>query len=204
MKVTAPYEIEKSNVMVKNIMEVLENTFLSPFYDELDAAKIYNIVFGQPVDDSIKENLLSIEEASKQLISEYIEKISTETYSESTMMDKIKQYEIKNFTAFNLSFKVKRNVKTTEIRLQGDILSKLVQSSYRNLLKYLLAPVCLALGNSDGTIRKTCKSKLYDTAIYDLVTVDKTNLPGHDFMNTYFLDLAVVVRKQLFKGLFYN
>ena len=51
-------------------MEVLENTFLSPFHDEIDAAKLYNIVSGQPVDDSIKENLLSLEETGKQLMSE--------------------------------------------------------------------------------------------------------------------------------------
>ena len=35
----------------------------------------------------------------------------------------------------------------------------------------------------------------------DLVTVDKTNLPGHDFMNMYFLDLASIVRTKL-KGCF--
>ena len=83
--------------MVEHRMEVLKNTFLSPFYDELDAAKLYNIVSGQPVDDSIKENLLSLEEAGKQLMSEYIERMSIETYSESTMMTS------------NLSLKVKWN-----------------------------------------------------------------------------------------------
>ena len=67
-------------------MEVLENTFLSPFHDEIDAAKLYNIVSGQPVDDSIKENLLSLEEAGKQFVSEHIERMSTETYSESAMI----------------------------------------------------------------------------------------------------------------------
>ena len=41
--------------MVENIMEILENTFLSPFHDELDAAKLYNVASGQPVDDFIKE-----------------------------------------------------------------------------------------------------------------------------------------------------
>ena len=55
--------------MVENRMEVLENTFLSPFHDELDAVS-FNIVSGQPVDDSIKENLLSLEEAGKQFMSE--------------------------------------------------------------------------------------------------------------------------------------
>ena len=87
---------------------------------------------------------------------------------------------------------------------EGDILGKLAQSSYsnnayvdvENLLKYPFAPVCLALGNSDRAIRKTCKSKLYNTAMSYLETVDKTNLPGH-VMNMYFLDLAAVVRTEL-------
>ena len=91
--------------MVENRMEVLENSF----YDELGAAKLYNIVPGQSVDDSVKENLFSLEEAGKQLVSEYIERMSTETYSESTMMGNIKQYKMKKFTASNLSCKVKRN-----------------------------------------------------------------------------------------------
>ena len=55
-----PSDIKMSNVMVENRMEVLENTFLSPFHDERDAAKPYDIVSGQPVDDSIKEHLLSL------------------------------------------------------------------------------------------------------------------------------------------------
>ena len=87
--------------MVENRMEVLENSF----YDELGAAKLYTIVSGQSVDDSIKENLFSLEEAGKQLVSEYIERMSTETYSESTMMES------------NLSLKVKWNKKAIEIRL---------------------------------------------------------------------------------------
>ena len=64
-------------------------------------------------------------------------------------------------------------------------------------MKFSLAPVCLALGNSDGRIRKTCKLNLYGTAMYDLVTADKTYLPGHDVMNTYAIDLAVAVETQL-------
>ena len=55
----------------------------------------------------------------------------------------------------------------------------------------------MALGNSDGRIRKTCKLNLYGTAMYDLVTADKTYLPGHDVMNTYAIDLAVAVETQL-------
>ena len=115
-KLLRPSEIKKSNVMVENIIEVLENTFLSQFHDELDAAMLPNIVSGQTVDDSIKESLLSLGEAGKQLISEYIEIMSTEINSESTVMNKIRQYKMKNLTASTLSFKVKQNEKNTETR----------------------------------------------------------------------------------------
>ena len=62
-----------------------QSTFLSPFYDELDVAQLYDIVPGQRVYDSIKENLLSIEETDKQSMFECMERMSTETYSESTL-----------------------------------------------------------------------------------------------------------------------
>ena len=62
---------------------------------------------------------------------------------------------MKNFTASNVSFKVKWNGKTTKIRLHRDIVS------YRNNayvdVQNLFEIFCLALGNSDGTTRKTCK-----------------------------------------------
>ena len=117
------------------------------------------------------------------------------------MLHKIKQYKMKNFTASNLSFKNKRNERTIKIQLQRDLLGKLFQSSNRNnayadvenLLIHPLAPACLVLGNSDGTIRKICKQKLHDTAS---VTVDKAKLPVH-IMNAFFLDLAALVRTQL-------
>ena len=35
---------------------------------------------------------------------------------------------------------------------------------------------------------------LSDTAMSELVTVDKTNLCGHDAMNMYFLDLTANIR----------
>ena len=76
-KLQHPPEIKKSNVILENIMEVLQNKFLSPFHDKLDAAKLYNIISSQPVDNSIRKNILSIEEIGKQLMHEYIERMST-------------------------------------------------------------------------------------------------------------------------------
>ena len=58
-------------------MEVLENTFPGLFHDELDAAKLCNIVSGQPVDDSIKGKPFPLEEASRQSMSDYKERVGT-------------------------------------------------------------------------------------------------------------------------------
>ena len=116
-KLMRPSEIKKSIVMVENIVEVSENTFPSPFHDEVDAAKFYNIISGQPVDDFIKGSLLWLEKAGKQSMSEYIERLNTESFWKNND-GQIKQYKMKNFTASNLSFRVKWNGKTTEIRLQ--------------------------------------------------------------------------------------
>ena len=90
--------------------------------------------------------------------------------------------------------KIKWNTKNTVVQFY---FRNNAHVDVENLLKYPLEPVYLALGNSHGTMRKKCKSKLYHTEMYNLVTVDKSNLPGHDVMNTYFLDLAAVVRTQL-------
>ena len=92
-KLLCPSEIHKPIVMEENIIKVLENTFLNPFNNELDATKLYNIVSGQLLHDSMKDSLLSREKAGKQLMFEYVERMSTETYSEITMMDNIDQYK---------------------------------------------------------------------------------------------------------------
>ena len=92
-KLLCPSEIHKPIIMEENIIKVLGNTFLNPFNNELDAAKLYNIVSGQLLHDSMKDSLLSREKAGKQLMFEYVERMSTETYSEITMMDNIDQYK---------------------------------------------------------------------------------------------------------------
>ena len=65
------------------------------------------------------------------------------------------------------------------------------------LLKFPLVLAYLALGNADRKIRKINKSNLYDAAMYDLPIVDKSNLPEDDIMDTYFLNLAAALRRQL-------
>ena len=63
--------------------------------------------------------------------------------------------------------------------------------------KLTLSPPYLALGSRDGAITKTCKSKLYVAAMYDLAVFDKSNFSEDDIMDTYFLDLASAIKRQL-------
>ena len=63
--------------------------------------------------------------------------------------------------------------------------------------KLPLSLAYLALGNGDGTITWTCKSKLYVAAMYNLAIFDKSNFSEDDIMDTYFLDLASAIRRQL-------
>ena len=88
--------------------------------------------------------------------------------------------------------------------MQRDILGKLIRSSfdtnsYINVenLTYPLGTVSLALSCLDGTIRKKCKSKLYEAAMYDLMIEEQNRLAGKSVMNTYFLDLPACVRAML-------
>ena len=62
------------------------------------------------------------------------------------------------------------------------------------LFTYPLGPVSLALSCLDETITRTCKSKLYKAAMYDLLIVEQNKLPAKSVMNIYFLDLADGVR----------
>ena len=73
--------------------------------------------------------------------------------------------------------------KSKEIAYQRDILGILVYQSYANktgvdiekVFTYPLAPVAMPLCTPDGSNRKTAKSKLYDAAMEDEVTIIDSN-----------------------------
>ena len=90
------------------------------------------------------------------------------------MMGVIKKNKIKYLSSSNASVKVqKKKGETTGTKMQRDILGKLFWSSLDTnssinveiLFTYPLGPVSLALSCLDGTIRKTCESKLYEAAM---------------------------------------
>ena len=55
-KMLRPKEIEQSNLMVEEVVEVLEESFLNPFSDALDKNQLYNIVSGKTISTEIQLN----------------------------------------------------------------------------------------------------------------------------------------------------
>ena len=56
-KCLRPSQIIKSNKIVCCIMKCLVSQFTSPFCDDFDLRRLYNLVSGEPVSDSIAESM---------------------------------------------------------------------------------------------------------------------------------------------------
>ena len=59
-KLLHPKEIKRSNLIVEQVANVLEETFLKPILKELDNNQLFNIVSGKPVSAEITESLISV------------------------------------------------------------------------------------------------------------------------------------------------
>ena len=150
--------------------------------------------------ESVTESLMSLEENGLVLKHEFERRmIGT---ADKSFFCPIKKHQVFNFESTNKRVVVKKDGKQKEIACQRDVLGHLVSLSYKSksgidlekVLAYPLAPVSVPLSTYDGTIRKTVKSKLYQTAMSDLQIVNATDLPAEHHLNTYFLDLIASIR----------
>ena len=190
---------------MEEVIKLLEETFLNPFSDGLGKNQLYNIVSCKTVSIEIKDSLITIDEQGQEMILEYIQRMNKDNVTDSGMMDVIRKSLMKYFSSSNVLVKLQKKGEAREIKMKRDILRKLVRSSFdtnshinvETLLTYPLWPVSLALSCSDGTIRKKCKSKLYEATMYDLSILEQNKLLSKSVMNTYFLDLPGCVRTML-------
>ena len=60
-----PKEIEQNNSMAQEIVEVLQETSLNPFSENLDKNKPYHIASGKAVSTEIEDSLLTLDEKRK-------------------------------------------------------------------------------------------------------------------------------------------
>ena len=119
----------------------------------------------------------------------------------------LSRFKLENFENSCIKATITKDGKSKEIAYQRDILGILVSQSkikkYANktgvdmekVFTYPLAPVSIPFCTPDGSNRKTTKSKLYDAAMDDEVTIiDNDNLTGIPNLENYFLDVVAFIR----------
>ena len=123
-------EISKSEIRISNLKNVLTDTFMSPFSDELDNGKLYNITSGCPASDEIARCLLTIEERGLDLHSEFAKWLHEDDQSGNSFWNPIKMVKWHDFSNNEKKTKLKSSAgKTVEMAVQRDILGFLLAKS---------------------------------------------------------------------------
>ena len=71
-----PEEIEQSNLMAKEIIKVLEETFLNLFSDDLNKNQLYNIVSSKTAPTEIKSSLITINQKGQEMMLECMQRMN--------------------------------------------------------------------------------------------------------------------------------
>ena len=74
--------MQKSDKMVQNIVYTLKNQFMNPFREDLDSDKLYNLVSGRPVSDTISSCLTSLEEEGTRLMENFESRLTGDNMDE--------------------------------------------------------------------------------------------------------------------------
>ena len=153
--------------MVKRVVEVLTEDYINPF-ELTEEQRLVNISSGVPLLLEAEEFLLKSEKRRKEQYSKFVmERILSD---EVSFHSPIKRNKLLNFkTCYKQA--TKSNKKSVEVN--RDILSMLLSLTVRKqkvidfqaALSYPLSQVPLSLCNSDGSMRKTVKSKLFYHAL---------------------------------------
>ena len=157
------YRITRDNEDLGKLIDSICNT-MNPFTLDTDE-NLYCLTSGAKVNDSIKDDLLSIQTKGTVLYEEFVGKC----FSDPTRFEKpIKKKKITNFA----SAAVKSSMKTKDLKvleLQGtrDLFGRLLYIStnggidLEHVFRFPLTPVPLSLCHLDGSINKTDKAKLF-------------------------------------------
>ena len=114
--------------MVATVVEAIKYEFLNPFDEKLRKVSLYNLVSGMPVDNSVSKCLTSTFSSCAAARNDFAQRLHKDGSSES-LTDTNKKFLPKNFEEKSFKARVSRNGNQKEIRIQRDILGKLVSLS---------------------------------------------------------------------------
>ena len=152
------------------LRDILTNTFINPFADDVDPAKLLNIASGVPVSAAVEKCLLGVNKKAIGLFAQFSSRLDKDGKNEKHFWISISTQEWNDFSDAHKKTKVtNKSGKTVEVAVQRDVLGFLLAKSQEfnapidmeEALKFPLSSVPLALAHADGQRRKTNKSSLY-------------------------------------------
>ena len=81
-----PKEAQQIYLMVEQVVNVLKESSLNPFLNDLDKNQLYNIASGKTVSTEIKSSSITIDKKGQQMMLEYMERINKDNVTDSVMM----------------------------------------------------------------------------------------------------------------------
>ena len=184
-----PSQILKSEVMVKNVVNVLSSEYINPFDSGLDKDYLVSLRSGVPLQD-------------KEAVDFKRDRLSRKKIK---FHHPIKRNELSFFRNTNKFIEIKTSTKTKVVEFNRNIVGTLLAFSARNekmidfekTLEYPLCSIPLSLANPDGSPRSTTKSKLLE------VITQKCELPlqhpreiqpPKDIVRAFVVDFMAIVR----------
>ena len=88
------------------LKEILTETFINPFGDDVDPALLLNIASGSPVSSEVEKSLLCVVKRGEDLHSEFTSRFEVGSENKLNFWDPIKKQEWQNSPASNKKTKV--------------------------------------------------------------------------------------------------
>jgi len=190
-------EIKKSEKIVSDIINVMENEYLNPFSPLLEEDKLYNLSSGCCKEEGVDE-LLNIYEAGKVMANEFL--TNRILSSREKFHEPIRKKKIPTF--FTPKIKVSTAKSESVIEANRNIIGKLLSIGakteqlidFQKALNFSLYTVPLCLAYPDGTRRASPKSKLLEVILMTpcLITELPSDIIRHQFV--FIVDMMSQVR----------
>ena len=116
-------EILKSNKIVLQIITCLKTQFSSPFGEEYDNDKLYNIVSGRAVPENISDSLMNIHTIGRSYFKDFAVRMVSN--QENAFFDPIKRKDQPTFKSSEKKIKV-MNISIQEVKIERDVLGTLL------------------------------------------------------------------------------
>ncbi|XP_031341089.1 uncharacterized protein LOC116169200 [Photinus pyralis] len=159
---TRPHIMEKNYTALSEIRNGIQNT-LNPFDSRINKTKLFNLATGKAASGNTEDFLLNVLQIGEKARNDFL--IECKNNNER-FESPIKRQKVYTFASESKKL-VKRDGKDTEVKLERDLMGRMLILALENnidlelIMQYPLTSIPLSLGHIDGAINKTAKSALF-------------------------------------------